>query len=102
MNEPTDAPLDAWLRRCLDEQPPDDGFTARVMRALPPRRSRWPLPLALLAGSLLAWLALSPAPLWEQATRQWLSLELGGSALWVCALLLGIGLLSCAWALEEG
>jgi hypothetical protein len=69
MNQPEDKdPLDVLLR----EQPTyieDDGFTARVLAALPPRRRTWLRPILLLGataiGSALAvqwlpWENLSP------------------------------------------
>jgi hypothetical protein len=44
---------DDRLRRALDDPPlADDGFTARVMAALPPPRRRSPR-LAVLAGALV-------------------------------------------------
>jgi hypothetical protein len=46
-------PFDALLREA-GAQIPDDGFTARVLAALPPRRRFDPLRLALFA---VAWLA---------------------------------------------
>jgi hypothetical protein len=46
-------PLDALLRES-DAHLPDDGFTARVLTSLPPRRSFDGLRLAMLAG---AWVA---------------------------------------------
>lgn len=103
MTERTDPELDEWLRRSFVDQVPDDGFTTRVMRALParPRPQVWMLPVAALAGALLACLALLPSPLLRQAASQWLSADLGGSMVLVCALLFGVSLLGCAWALEE-
>jgi hypothetical protein len=54
MNPPeNNDPLDALLR----EQNPhiaDEGFTRRVIAALPPRRSRFPLRQAFLLGATLA------------------------------------------------
>jgi hypothetical protein len=103
MTQTSDHELDELLRRSFVDQVPDDGFTARVMRALPsrPRRQVWLLPIAALAGTLLGWLALMPSPLLRQAASQWLSADLGGSMVLVCALLFGVTALGCAWALEE-
>lgn len=101
MTELSDEKLDELLRRSFADAPADDGFSARVMRALPPRRQPLLLPIAVLAGALLACLAILPSPLLRQATSQWLAGDIGASAALVCALLLGVTLLGCAWALEE-
>lgn len=63
--DPADDPLEALLRAA--PQPiPDDGFTARVCAALPPRGSRAPnaarwlvLSAALALGCLLSWVVWS-------------------------------------------
>lgn len=96
--------LDAWLRHEFEGPVADDGFAARVMRALPPRPKQraWPLPVAAIAGGLLAWLALAPSPLVDLATREWLAADFGASSGVLLALLFGMTLLGCAWALEEG
>lgn len=100
----SDEHLEDLLRRdFVASTVPDDGFSARVLRALPARRPRrrWLLPAAATAGLALAWLSLLPAPLWQEATREWMSSKFQLSAWVVCALLLGVSLLGCAWALEE-
>jgi hypothetical protein len=100
----TDAQLDDLLHReFATATVPDDGFSARVLHALPPRRRqrRWLLPSAVLIGALLAWLSLLPSPLLQQATREWATSNLHLSSVVVWALLLGVSLLGCAWALEE-
>ncbi len=103
MNELDDQKLDELLRCEFAGAVADDGFSARVMRILPPRqRSQpWLLPIAALAGGLLTWLALLPSPLLQQASREWLAGDLGTTSAVVCAILLGVGLLGCGWALEE-
>ena len=51
MNPPeTNDPLDAWLRE-QDKYREDNGFTARVVAALPRRRRAWVRP-ALLLGAV--------------------------------------------------
>lgn len=104
MNDLQDADLASGLRREFDGPIADEGFAARVMRALPPRRKRraWPLPAAALAGALLAWLALASSALGELAVREWLAADLGTGSAVLLALLSGVVLLACAWALEEG
>jgi hypothetical protein len=96
--------LDDWLRREFEGPVADDGFATRVMGCLPPRprRASWLLPATAIAGSLLAWLALAPSPWLELAAREALAADFGASSAVLLALLFGMGLLGCAWALEEG
>lgn len=103
MNDLTDEHLDALLRRDFSGPVEDAGFSAAVMRTLPPRaRSRpWLVPGAALAGALLAWLSLLPSPIWQRLADEWLAGGLGTASTAVCALLLGMGLLGCGWALQE-
>ena len=59
LNLPENAdPLDALLRDA-DEYLPDNGFTARVVRQLPARRSRRWRRLAVLSAALLIGVALA-------------------------------------------
>jgi hypothetical protein len=103
MNEISEQQIDEQLRRDFGDGVPDDGFSARVIRALPPRRRPrpWLLPTAALAGSLLAWLALLPSPLLQQAAQEWLAGSFGATSAGVCVLLLGVSMLGSGWALEE-
>lgn len=103
MSPLSDETLDELLRAAFASDVADDGFSARVMRTLPtrPRRYPWLLPAAALAGGLLAWLALLPAPLLRHASREWLAGDVGANSAIMCAVLLGVALLGCAWALEE-
>jgi hypothetical protein len=104
MTDLDDQKLDDLLRRQFPGAVAEDGFSARVMRVLPPRRrSRpWLVPGAAVAGSLLAWLALMPSPVWQQAAREWLQGDLGAASAGIAVLLLAVTLASCAWSLEEG
>lgn len=103
MNNISDRQIDDLLRQHFTGAVPDSGFSARVTRSLPARRrSRpWLLPVAALTGSLLAWLALLPSQLLQQAAHEWLTGGFGVTSAVVCILLLGISLLGCGWALEE-
>lgn len=103
MTDPSDLALDDALRRSFAGPVADDGFTARVMHALPARRRprSWLLPGAALAGGLLAWLALLPSPLWRQVTQEWLAGDFGLALAGCCVLALGVSLLGCGWALAE-
>lgn len=104
MNEPLEHEFDERLRREFEAAVADDGFTARVMQALPPRprQGNWRLTAAALAGSLLSWLTLAPSALVERVTVEWLAADPGPHSAIVLALLVGMGALGCAWALEEG
>jgi hypothetical protein len=68
--------LDALLREA-DEYLPDEGFTARVLAALPPRRRRgWRRTLilagaSLVAGALAAWQLPSPSLVSEMLAWGW-------------------------------
>lgn len=103
INDDSDQQLDELLRRGFTGTVADDGFSERVMRALPPRRQPqpWLLPGAALAGGLLAWLALLPSPVWQQLAHEWLAGDVGAASAVVSALVLGVSWLGCAWALEE-
>ena len=103
MAEWSDQKLDDLLRSNFTGAVPDQGFSARVTRALPARQRRrpWLLPAAALAGGLLTWLVLLPAPLFEQAAREWLTGTIGAPSAIVGALVLGVSLLGLGWALEE-
>lgn len=100
----SDPKLDGLLRRQFPGAVAEDGFTSRVMRVLPPRRAPrpWLVPGAAVAGSLLAWLALMPSPVWQQAAREWLQGDPGAATAGIGVLLMVVTLVSCAWSLEEG
>jgi uncharacterized membrane protein (DUF485 family) len=103
MNNLAEEQLEELLRREFAGAVADDGFSARVMRALP-RRTRqiaWLLPAVALSGGLLAWLALLPSPLLQGAAREWLAGEAGANLVVLWTVLFGVGLLSCAWAIDE-
>lgn len=104
MNEHLDPALDALLRQGFEGPIADEGFVAQVMSALPPRRQRraWSLPAATLAGVLLAWVALATSPFAGQVAREWQAADVGGGSAMLVALWFAMGLLGCAWALEEG
>lgn len=99
----SDRQLDELLRRQFPGAVADDGFATRVMGVLPPRRQSrpWLLPGAAVAGSLLAWLALMPSPVWQQVAQEWLEGEFGAASAGIGVLLLAVTLVSCAWSLEE-
>src|SRR5690606_23473741 len=102
INHASDQKLDDLLRRQFPGAVADDGFSARVMRALPPRRQPrlWLLPSAAVAGSLLAWLALMPSPVWQQIAQEWSADDFGAASVGMGVLLLAVTMVSCAWALD--
>ena len=103
MNEIPNEHIDDLLRRHFTGPVPDDGFSARVARALPERRrSRpWLLPVAALSGSLVAWLSMLPSSLLQEVAREGIDAGFGATTVTLGVLLLGISLLGCSWALEE-
>lgn len=98
-----DPALDALLRQQFPGPVADEGFSARVMRALPPRRAPrpWPLPAAAVAGSLLAWWALMPSPAWRLAAQEWLSGDPGVATGVVVLLSLVLTLASAVGSMDE-
>lgn len=102
-DDTTDPALDALLRRQFTGPVPDEGFSARVMRALPPRRAPrpWLLPTAAVAGCGLAWLALAPSPAWRLAAQEWAAGDPGAASLGVAVLMGVLALAGCAWSLDE-
>lgn len=104
MNEDlSEDPLEDLLRHEALEAVADEGFTARLMPRLPPRRRPRTLrmPWVAVLGALLSWGALLPSSLWQGAAREWGAGELGAALGLVYLGVLVVALLGCAWALEE-
>jgi hypothetical protein len=99
MNRPEDKdPLDVLLR----EQNPhidDDGFTARVLTALPPRRRAWLRPTVLLGATAIGSVLASRWLPWENLSPFDLSapLSLNSQVLLPWLLVLSVAA-SLAWA----
>jgi hypothetical protein len=104
IDDVSDQQLDELLRRRFSGAVADDGFSARVMRAVPPRRQArpWLLPGAAVVGTLMAWLALMPSPVWQQVAQEWLAGDFGAATVGIGVLLFGVTMVSCAWSLDEG
>lgn len=104
MTDPADPDLDALLRQHFDAAiPNDEGFTARVLDALPPRpRQRpWMLPVAASAGTVLTWTSIAPAPLWQLAADAWTTGDASTPVLVTGSLILLLAMTACGWALAE-
>lgn len=103
MTDVQDQLIDELLRREFDRAIPDDGFSSRVVAALPAgeRPRRWVVPIALVVGGLSAWASLGPAPLWLLAAEEWAAGRPATALVVTMALGLGAGLMACAWALVE-
>lgn len=104
MNDPADPDLDALLRQHFDATLPDDeGFSARVIAALPPRprQRRWTLPVAAAAGTALTWISIAPARLWPLATDAWTHGNASTPVLVASSLTLLLAMAACGWALLE-
>lgn len=103
MSYPHDDPIEALLRKQFDGPVPDEGFSERVMRRLPPRRRRivWPLWAGVLAGAGACWLGLRCSPLLHVGWRDWMGGELSVSAATVLVAIAGMSLLACWWAIAE-
>jgi hypothetical protein len=102
-NEPHDDTIEALLRRQFEGPVADDGFSARVMRQLPPRRRRsaWPLWLGLLAGAAACGLCLAGAPMLRAGWRDWLAGAWSMPVIGTWLAMLGLSWLALAWALAE-
>ena len=103
MAGPSDAALDAALRRSFEGPVADEGFSTRVMQVLPARRRRlgW-LPGMTLLGAALTGITLAPSSMWGAVTAEWQSGAFGTASAAACVLLLAMSLLSCGWALDDG
>jgi hypothetical protein len=103
MTDVQDRLIEDLLRREFDRAIPDDGFSNRVVAALPPRARprRWMVPTALVAGGASAWASLWRAPLWPLAAEEWAGGRPTAAIMVTLALGLAMGLTACAWALLE-
>jgi hypothetical protein len=103
MNDLSDQQLDELLCQNMVRAIDDDGFSVRVMRALPPRRPpRFGLiPMAVATGCALTWFALQRAPLWQPLGHDSLANPLGAGAALTLVVIIAVSALGCVWALEE-
>lgn len=101
---PHDDAIDALLRAQFDGPVPDDGFSERVMQALPPRRRRidWPLRAGIAAGVVACWLSLLSTPVLHAGWSAWTNRQLTTPALALLLAVAGMSLLALWWSVAEG
>lgn len=103
MNPIHDDDIDALLRQSFDGPASDAGFTDRVMRQLPTRRSAsaWPLVTGVIAGAVLCSLSLFNSPLWHAAWHGWRVGEWPTSTILMLTMMTAMSLLALGWSLAE-
>ena len=99
MNQERDDEIEALLLRQFAPVS-DEGFSDRVMRALPPRRRRatWPLWSGILMGAVACWLVLLHSPLLR---LDWVSGDWSASAVTMLLAMLGVATLALVWGVAE-
>jgi len=94
--------IDRLLREHSEGPVADAGFSAQVMRQLPPRRRvRWPLWSGVLIGALGCFLSLAAAPLLRTGVHDWIGGEPSLAALAAWATSLAIAWLALGWGMAE-
>jgi hypothetical protein len=104
MSDPhDDDTIDALLRQQFDGPVPDDGFSARVMQRLPPRRRHvtWPLWAGILVGAGACWSSLLFSPLLRAGWQDWLAGELSMPAFVLLVAMAGMSALAGWWCVAE-
>jgi hypothetical protein len=103
MNQEMDEEIEALLRRQFDGPVHDEGFSGRVMQALPPRRRRatWPLWCGALAGVAACWLALLRSSLLRVGWQDWANDHWSAAAITVLLVMLGMAMLALVWGVAE-
>ena|SRR5690348_11746970 len=103
MNQEQDDQIEALLRRQFDGPTPDQGFSQRVMQALPPRRHRaiWPLWSGVLAGACSCWLVLLRSSLLRMGWRDWTNDHWSAPAITALLVMLGMAMLALVWSVAE-
>lgn len=103
MNPRSDEAIEALLRAQFDGPVPDEGFSARVMQVLPPRRRRvdWPLWAGIVAGVVTCWLSLVSAPLLQVGLSTWMGSELTAPVITSLLTVTGMSLLALWWGVAE-
>lgn len=104
MNRRHEDSIEALLRTQFDGPVPDDGFSERVMQALPPRRRRidWPLRAGIAAGVVACWLSLLSARVLHAGWSAWTNHQLTAPAIALLLVAAGMSLLALWWSVAEG
>ena len=104
MNPHDDDPIDALLRAQFEGPVPDDGFSERVMQALPPRRRRvdWPVRAGIAAAVVTCWASLQSTSVLHEGWSAWASGRLTAPAIALLLAIAGMSLLALWWSVAEG
>jgi hypothetical protein len=103
MNEPLDDEIDVLLRRQFTGPIADEGFSARIMHSLPPRRRRiaWPIWLGIMMGVVVCWLSVGDSPLLQTGWSDWSSGVLSMQTIGMWLVMSALSLLALGWGLAE-
>ena len=103
MNEPNDDAIEALLRQQFQGHVPDEGFSERVMRQLPPRRRRaaWPRWVGVLTGMAMCWPILGDMPVLRTGWADWLAGVPSSTAIGMWVAITALSLLALGWGLAE-
>lgn len=103
MNYQSNDNIHVLLQKSFGGPVPDDGFSERVMLALPTRHSRprWLLPAAIAAGMVSCWLTLGSTSIVRLATSDWFNGHLSPTIIVLLATIVGMALLAAWWAMSE-
>jgi hypothetical protein len=103
MNEALDEEIEVLMRRQFTGPVADDGFSARVLHNLPPRRRPivWPIGLGIVAGLILCWLNLSDVPMLQTGWSDWLAGVLSMQTIGMWLVMSAVSLLALGWSLAE-
>lgn len=95
--------IDTLLRQQFEGPVSDEGFSARVIRQMPPRHTDavWPLWAGIVAGIGTCWLSLSSTPVLQLGWQSWISGNPSRTSLCIVVATTGMSLLACWWSAME-